>query len=111
MLLCRLAENAFWLGRYLERAEDLSRAILAYEQIRLDLPGQRAPGWQRLAACAGVAPAEAAELASAAFVARVILDRQNPSALLGALHAARENLRRARSVFPAECWQTLNSLH
>jgi len=111
MLLCRLAENAFWLGRYLERAEDLARAILAYEEIRLDLPGQRAPGWQRLAACAGVAPEEAAGLEPAAFVARVILDRQNPSAILGALHAARENLRRSRSLFPAECWHTVNPLY
>jgi uncharacterized alpha-E superfamily protein len=111
MLLCRLAENAFWLGRYLERVEGLSRAILAYEAIRLDIPGQRAPGWQRLAACAGVEPAEAADLEPAAFVARVILERQNPSSLLGALHAARENLRRARSLFPAECWHTLNPLY
>ncbi len=111
MLLCRLAENAFWLGRYLERAEDLSRAILAYEEIRLDIPGQRAPGWQRLAACAGVASEEAAQIAPVAFVNRVILDRQNPSSLLGALHAARENLRKARSLFPAECWHTLNPLH
>jgi uncharacterized alpha-E superfamily protein len=111
MLLCRLAGNAYWLGRYLERAEDLARAILAYEQIRLDIPGQRAPGWQRLAACAGVEPAEAGGLEPAAFVARVILDRQSPSAILGALHAARENLRRARSLFPAECWHTLNPLY
>jgi uncharacterized alpha-E superfamily protein len=111
MLLCRLAENAFWLGRYLERAEALARAILAFEEIRLDLPGQRAPGWQRLAACAGVEPAEAAALEPGAFVARVILDRENPSAILGALHAARENLRRARSLFPAECWHALNPLY
>jgi uncharacterized alpha-E superfamily protein len=41
----------------------------------------------------------------------VILDRQNPSSLLGALHAARENLRRARSLFPADCWHTINPLY
>ena len=111
MLLCRLAENAYWLGRYLERAEDLSRAMLAYEQIRLDIPGQRAPGWQRLAALAGVDPAEASGLETGGFMARVILDRQNPSSLLGAVHAARENLRRARSQFPTECWHTLNPLY
>jgi len=111
MLLCRLAENAYWLGRYLERAEDLARAVLAYEQIRLDIPGQRAPGSQRLAALAGVEPAEAVALEPPAFVARVILDRHNPSSLLGALHAARENLRRARAQFPSECWHTLNPLY
>jgi len=111
MLLCRLAEHAFWLGRYLERAEDLSRAIRAYEDIRLDMPGQLAPGWQRLAALAGVAPAATEPLEASAFVDRVILDRENPSSLLGALHAARENLRRARSLLPSDCWHTLNSVY
>lgn len=108
MLLCRLAENAFWLGRYLERAEDLARALLAYEDIRLDIPGQRAPGWQRLAALAGLARDESATLEPASFVGLVILDRENPSSLLGALHAARENLRRSRGQLPADCWHTLN---
>jgi uncharacterized alpha-E superfamily protein len=111
MLLCRLAENAYWLGRYMERAEDFARALLAYEQIRLDMPGQRAPGWQRLAALACVPPEDADGLEPSAFVSRVILDRGNPSSLLGALHAARENLRRARSLFPAECWYTINPLY
>src|SRR5438552_8314902 len=111
MLLSRLAENAFWLGRYLERAEDLSRALRAYEDIRLDMPGQRAPGWHRLAALAGVEPEASEQLDAAGFVARVILDRRNPSALLGALHAARENLRRARSLLPSDCWHSLNPIY
>jgi uncharacterized alpha-E superfamily protein len=111
MLLCRLAENAYWLGRYMERAEDLARAILAYEEIRLDMPGQRAPGWQRLAALAGLAPEDAADLEPSAFISRVILDRGNSSSLLGAVHAARENLRRARTLFPSDCWTTINPLY
>jgi uncharacterized alpha-E superfamily protein len=106
-----MAENVYWLGRYLERAEDLARALLAYEEIRLDIPGQKAPGWQRLAALAGTGPETAAELDAEGFVARVILDRANPSSLLGALHAARENLRKARTILPSECWHTLNPLY
>jgi uncharacterized alpha-E superfamily protein len=111
MLLSRLAETAFWLGRYLERAGSLSRAMFAYEQIRLDIPGQDAPGWQRLASLAGVEPDTASRLEPSAFVARVLLDRSNPSALLGAIQLARENLRRARFLLPAECWHTLNSVY
>ena len=111
MLLSRLAETAFWLGRYLERAGSLSRAIVAYEHIRLDIPGQDAPGWQRLASLAGVTPETAARLEPSAFVARVLLDRGNPSALLGAVQLARENLRRARFLLPSECWHTLNAVY
>ena len=119
MLLSRLAENAFWLGRYLERAEDLARALRAYDNICLDLPGQAAPGWHRLAALAGVEPATTASLEPRgdghgfvqSFVDSVILDRRNPSSLLGALHAARENLRRARSLLPSDCWHCLNPLY
>jgi uncharacterized alpha-E superfamily protein len=106
-----MAANVYWLGRYLERAEDLARAILAYEEIRLDIPGQKAPGWQRLASLAGTGAETAAELDAEGFVARVILDRTNPSSLLGALHAARENLRKARTILPSECWHTLNPLY
>jgi uncharacterized alpha-E superfamily protein len=111
MLLCRLAENAYWFGRHAERTEDLARALLAYEDIRLDMPGQRAPGWQQLATLAGVSEAASASLDSEAFVAAAILDRENPSSLLGALHAAREDLRRARPLFPAEGWHTLNPIY
>jgi uncharacterized alpha-E superfamily protein len=111
MLLSRMAEGCFWLGRYLERAADLSGALLAYEQLRLDLPGPPLPAWDALAPLADVPAEAAAELAPGALVARLMVDRENPSSLLGALHRARENLRRARFLFPFDAWQTLNPLY
>ena len=41
----------------------------------------------------------------------MLLDRNNPSALLGAIQLARENLRRARFLLPPECWHTLNAVY
>jgi len=111
MLLSRLAESTLWLARYLERAEDLSRALLACEQLRLDMGGREAPGWQRLAPLVGVDADEAARLEPSALVGRVILDRRNPSSLLGSLSQARENLRKVRSLLPSGCWHTLNPLY
>jgi len=111
MLLSRLAENAFWLARYLERAESLSRAIVVCEQLRLDMPGQEPAGWHRLASVAGVEDEAVPELGPGALVGRVLLDRSNPSSLLGALGCARENLRRTRPLLPSECWHTLNRLY
>jgi uncharacterized alpha-E superfamily protein len=111
MLLCRLAENAFWFGRYVERCEDLARAILACEEACLDMPGPRTRACQQLAGLAGV-PAEAAgERAPAALLAAVVLDRESSSSVLGALNRARESLRKARPLFPVEVWHTLNALH
>jgi uncharacterized alpha-E superfamily protein len=111
MLLSRLAASCYWLGRYLERAADLSRALQAQEQIRLDLPGPILPEWAALAPLVDLPPEAAAGLAPGAFLERMMLDRGNPSSLLGALQGARENLRRARFLFPFDCWQTLNPVH
>jgi uncharacterized alpha-E superfamily protein len=111
MLLSRLAESCYWLGRHLERAADLSSALLAYEQIRLDLPGPEAPSWGRLAGLAGLDAQPAEDIPARALIQAVVFDRENPSSLLGSLHQARENLRRTRFLFPYECWQTLTPLH
>jgi uncharacterized alpha-E superfamily protein len=111
MLLSRLAESCYWLGRYLERCADLSAALLAYEQLRLDIPGPETPGWQLLAPIAGIECNSVAEPDPQMLLERMVLDRENPGSLLGALHRARENLRRARFLFPFECWQTLNPLY
>jgi uncharacterized alpha-E superfamily protein len=111
MLLCRLAESTFWLARYLERAEDLARALLVWEQLRLDMAGRETPGWQALGPLAGVAPDEAALLDRRSLVARIILDRESFSSVLGSLSRARENLRVTRSLMPSECWHTLNALY
>jgi len=111
MLLCRLAESTFWLARYLERAEDLSRALLVSEQLRLDMGGGEAPAWHRLAPVVGIAREDAERLDPRELVARVILDRESGSSLLGTISRARENLRRSRQLLPSECWHTLNELH
>ena len=44
MLLSSVAEAMFWSGRYIERAQALSRTIQAVERLSLDLPGKHAEG-------------------------------------------------------------------
>ena len=48
MLLARVAENLYWMGRYLERAENLARLINVNSHLLLDLPKGIAPGWRPL---------------------------------------------------------------
>ena len=44
-MLSRVAENIYWMGRYVERAENTARLINVNAFLLLDLPKGLAPGW------------------------------------------------------------------
>ncbi|MFW5816132.1 MAG: alpha-E domain-containing protein, partial [Wenzhouxiangella sp.] len=52
-MLSRVAENLYWYGRYLERAEDLGRMINVNAHLMLDLPRRMTPGWAPLVRITG----------------------------------------------------------
>lgn len=110
MLLSRSAEALFWFARYLERAEVLSRVVLTYEELGLDLPGQSAPNAARLLSALGLKPKEASPTSMSERIGAPVLDPDNPSSVRGALRSARENLRMSRVLLPANCWEALNAL-
>jgi len=107
MLLSSSARTMFWLGRYLERARALSRAIQSCARASLDLPAADAPA---LAPLLGLVGREAM-LAPPDVLYALILDRDNPSSVLGALQGARENLRRGRTIVAPETWEILNATY
>ena len=47
-MLARVAENMYWMARYLERAEDLARLIDVTTHLHLDLPRGSTPSWGTL---------------------------------------------------------------
>jgi len=47
-MLSRLAENLYWMARYLERTENLARLVDVSASLMLDLPQRLSPGWQPL---------------------------------------------------------------
>ncbi|XBQ17715.1 MAG: alpha-E domain-containing protein [Oceanicaulis sp.] len=111
-LLSRYAEHAFWLGRYVERAENLVRLLAVTEGF--------AAGDDDDAAWRGVldtfhdrdAFAEARPKLSGLNVARwYFVDRSNPNSVISALHAARENARALRHITPIEAWKQINMLY
>ena len=48
MLLSRVAERVYWMGRYVERAESSARLLNAYTNQLMDLPRGAEPGWKHL---------------------------------------------------------------
>lgn len=113
-MLSRVAENLYWLARYVERAEDTARIVTVNANLLLDLPKGVAPGWRPLVDITG---------ANALFeehykdygerqVVRFLLgDERHAGSIVTALAAARENCRTIRDIVPREFWEQINGLH
>lgn len=113
-MLSRLAENLYWHGRYLERAEDLARLINVNANLNLDLPRKLSAGWEPLVRISGNSAQfhELYDEAGEREVVRFMLsDERNSGSLRATLEAARENLRSARDLVPREVWEQMNTLY
>lgn len=52
-MLSRTAERIYWIGRYLERAENTARLIKVFTNLLIDLPRGAPIGWEMLPAIMG----------------------------------------------------------
>ena len=112
-MLSRVAERAYWLARYLERAENTARFVNVYSALLLDLPRSARLGWDLALEINGSAEAfaETGQQATALNMLQYLLhDQSNPSSLLGSLLMARENTRTTRDIVPTEIWRAVNEL-
>ncbi|MBF0214960.1 MAG: alpha-E domain-containing protein [Magnetococcales bacterium] len=114
-MLSRVAENIYWMGRYLERAENTARLVSVTGTLLLDQPGAgREQGWKRLVTITGCEANFAASgaMPSEEAVTRFLLSEpdDNPSSLFSSVAYARENLRAMRDIFPQELWEGINDL-
>ncbi|MGE0881481.1 MAG: alpha-E domain-containing protein [Acidimicrobiia bacterium] len=108
MLLARVAENLYWAGRYLERAEDTARLLREYTNLMVDLPTVVPVRWAPLHLLTGDYHPDADEHA---VMTTLIGDNESGSSVVTSVRLARENLRTARDVIPQELWQVVNDLH
>lgn len=113
-MLSRVAENLYWMARYLERAENTARLINSTTQTVLDLPRRASFGWDGLLRVAGLDNlyGQYHDTANEDDIMRfLIADERNPSSIVSCIHNARENTRTFREVLPMEIWERINSLH
>jgi len=112
MLLSRHAEAAFWLARYVERAENLARMLDVQNVFAADT---RDPASWRSILTLNSDEArflENHEQADRESVTQFyVLDQDNPTSIVAAIHAARENARALRPLIPTEMWTQLNVFH
>lgn len=114
-MLSRVADGLYWMGRYVERAENVARLVDINLQLMLDVPAQQAAqmakNWLPIVACFGDEE-EFRKRHSKAEVQDVIefivFDRDHTNSVVGSLCAARENARTIREQITSEMWEELN---
>ncbi|HYD31554.1 MAG TPA: alpha-E domain-containing protein [Azospirillaceae bacterium] len=107
-LLARYAESIFWMARYMERAENLAR-ILDVETFDRDEDG--AKNWLpvvRMNADEERFFTKHQETSAETVLHFYILDADNPTSILSAVGAARENARILRPWISLEMWSQIN---
>jgi uncharacterized alpha-E superfamily protein len=113
-MLSRIAEALFWLGRYVERADDTARILDAFMHRLLDDPTtDEEAACRTLFAILGVALPEAGPEGCTSCDAQTVMellgfDVSDPSSVAGAWRAAHDNARGVREVISTETWECLN---
>lgn len=109
-LLSRTAENLYWLGRYVERADSTARLIeMGYRMAML--PGSFARHeWRSVAEASGGLERFDGDgpITEAGIVRTLMLDKENPSSIRACLESARANGRSVRTALTVEAWEALN---
>lgn len=108
-LLARYAEGIYWMARYMERADNLARLLEVNEVFARDRRGHH--NWHAIIDLNAdqdrfkKAHGEPTPNRVAFFY---MLDRENPTSIISAVRAARENARTLRPLISTEMWMHLN---
>jgi uncharacterized alpha-E superfamily protein len=123
-MLARIAQELFWLGRDLARAEHTARILDgAFHADVASVPGERgmALSWEGVLASIGAKPPalgeeesglpQPARLERAEVASLLTLDTDSPASVVSCVARARERGRTMRDVISTEMWQALNSFY
>ena len=110
LMLSNVADNLYWMARYLERAEHTSRLLIVNLNISLDmLPANAQQQWARLFKALNV-PVPEGEIDDLTAIEILTFDRENSNSILSCIMSARENARQVRAQISSEMWEHLNEM-
>jgi uncharacterized alpha-E superfamily protein len=121
-MISRVADHAFWFGRYVERTESSARLLAATHNLALDAELEPAQCWRPVIVVSGEED-DFRELHDAAdddapawgdgdkVESFMTWEEQNPASLIRSVAAARWNARSIREVLSLEVWECANELH
>lgn len=110
-MLSRIAESLFWIGRYMERADGVSRILDVHLERITQLPEtQQAGEVRRIMDVMGV-PSPETEPDVRMLIHELAWNRDSMTSIAGSVNAARENSRRAREIVSSKMWEAVNSTY
>ncbi|MDQ6419955.1 alpha-E domain-containing protein [Paenibacillus sp. LHD-117] len=125
-MLNRNAEALFWIGRYMERAENHARLVDVHYHLQIDKEAafgeetdeasdaEAFAKWARIVDALG--SRDAYEGQYGAYTEKDVLyyttlDRDNPNSLISCVSYARGNVRTLREKLPSELWDVVNGCY
>ncbi|MGI9047626.1 MAG: alpha-E domain-containing protein [Burkholderiales bacterium] len=111
-MLSRVADAIYWVGRYLERAENVARFVDVNLNLMLDLAHTATEQWKPLVQTSGDAEAFAKRYGEATqenVIHFLTFDAGNPNSILSCVTAARDNARSVREIISSEMWEQTNT--
>jgi uncharacterized alpha-E superfamily protein len=109
IMLSRVADNLYWMSRYLERVEHTSRLM----DVALNLMLEQSPAlaeqrWAMVFASLNLPNQDASDAYK--ITEWLTFDSKNKSSIVCSLTAARENARQVREQVSSEMWEQVNRL-
>jgi uncharacterized alpha-E superfamily protein len=110
-VLSRVAEELYWIGRYVERAEDTSRLLDVHVHSLLEDPWVDPQQASRDVLRVMGAPVPDGEVDARRTTERLSFPRSDPGSIAGSLAAARNAARGVREALSSELWECLNATY
>ncbi len=109
-MLSRIAESLFWIGRYLERADDTARSLDGQLQVLVEDPSvDESVLCTQLLAVMGVE--DHPEVVNRWTILDLLAhSTEAPSSIAYAIDAAREGARGARETLSTDIWEAINTM-
>jgi uncharacterized alpha-E superfamily protein len=111
-MLSRVADSLYWMSRYIERAEHVTRLLDVNLNLMLDESAVSADHrWQRMLAALG-SPKDVEWTGDPYALTQMLsFDTEFKGSILSCIISARENSRHVREQISTEQWHRLNSLY
>lgn len=113
-MLSRVAENLMWMGRYLERADDVRRVLSVNHFLTLGSTADLARQWSPMLETSGDMEyflKAYAEVNRENVLEFMCLSPSNANSIVNCISMGRENARAVREQLPIEIWEAVNDAY